>query len=201
MSDPISNDPRAIRTREAFHNTFKALLQEKPYHKITVKDISKRAGFARHTFYNHYETKDDILNDLVDSVLVGFISSIENMNLFKNKFEELKMLTSFFQVWKDNPDLVNILNKVDIDVLLIERLKIFFTKFYYERVIMEIPGVTDELAKYVISFNAYSLLGILKPWLNDGMKHSPEVMAGFLMQLVSSSQRIKAVEIFMSTIR
>ena len=58
------------------------------------------------------------------------------------------------------------------------------------------PSVDKELAKYVIYFNAYTLLGILKPWFQDGMKHPAEALAGLLIQLTGSSQRMQACSIF-----
>ena len=202
MSIARSRDPRAVRTREAFHRAFKELLKIKSYRKITVTDITEQAGFARHTFYNHYETKEDILNHLIDTVLDDFFSGLDKWSIFLSDHdEEIRMFTSFFQAWKDNPDVVEILSNIHFDVLLIERLKIYFTKFYYERVSKEMPSVDEELAKYVINFNAYTLLGILKPWFQDGMRHSPEVLAGFLIQLTGSSQRMQAVEKYQHVFR
>lgn len=111
------------------------------------------------------------------------------------------MFTSFFQVWNDNYEIVKILNKIDIDFVLIERLKTYFTRFFYERVSKEIPSVDLELAKYFINFNAYTLVGILKPWLKDDMRYPPEVMAGLLTELTGSSQRKHAVEKFKRVFR
>jgi AcrR family transcriptional regulator len=202
MPNVRSNDPRAIRSRKAFQDAFVKLLQEKSYQKITVTDIAEGAGFARHTFYNHYDTKEDILNHLVDSVLEQFFSGLDQWDFyFDDPEEELGMYTSFFQVWKDNYEIVKILNKIDIDFVLIERLKIYFTRFFYERVSKEIPSVDIKLAKYFINFNAYTLVGILKPWLKDEMRYPPEVMAGLLTELTSSSQRKLAVEKFKSVFR
>lgn len=202
MSTFQSNDPRAVRSRQAFRSAFMDLLHDKPFQKITVTDIAGKAGFARHTFYNHYETKEDILKHLIDEILDQFFSGIEKWNFYlPNPGEEMEMYTSFFQVWKDNYDIVKVLNKIDIDVLLIERLKTFFTRFYYERVTKEIPNVDLELAKYIINFNAYTLVGVLKLWLQDEMRHSPEVMAGLMTQLSGASDRKQAVEKFKGVFR
>ena len=195
MPNTFSNDPRAHRTRQALQSAFIELLQSRSYQSITVTDIANRAGFARHTFYNHYETKDDLLNNLIDKILDGFFSGIDIWNFYlADPEDELHMYTSFFQVWMDNEDIVKILNKIDIDGVLVDRLKKYFTNYYYDHVRTQIPGVEVELAKYIINFNAYTLLGILKPWIQDGMKHPPEVVAGFLIQLTGSSQRKMAVE-------
>ena len=190
-----SNDPRAIRTRKAMLEAFRELLGEKSFQKISVTEIAGRAGFARHTFYNHYETKEDILNHLVDGAFDSFFSGLDNWNFYNSQEgEDVQMVSSFFQVWKDNPEIAALFKEVDIDGVLVERLKNQFTKFYYEQVSPGIPEATIALGNYMISFNAYALLGILKPWLRDDMKYPPQVMAELLIQLSNSTQRKQAVE-------
>ena len=47
------------------------LCDEKPLSKITVSDITKRAGSARQTFYNHFRD----INDLISYLPITFLSS------------------------------------------------------------------------------------------------------------------------------
>lgn len=195
MPKTHSGDPRAARTRAALQSSFKELLKHKPYQKITISDIADKAGIARHTFYNHYETKQDLLYYVVDSILEEYYGNLENLNLFgTNPEEERRMHTSFFQAWKDNADVIGLLKSVDLDMVIIERLKTLFRRFYYEKVADELPGVSLQFANYVISFNAYTLVGLLKPWFDSGMKDSPSDLGGFLVQLSGSSRRFQAVE-------
>ena len=45
------------------------LLDEKPYSKIGVSDITKKAGIARQTFYRNYSGKDEIVSAyLMDTI-------------------------------------------------------------------------------------------------------------------------------------
>jgi hypothetical protein len=111
------------------------------------------------------------------------------------------MIASFFHVWTDHLEIVRIFNKLDLDDVLIRRLKAYFTKYYYTQVTQDIPGAHTALANYMISFNAYMLLGLLKPWLQDEMKYPPEVMAEFLIQMTGSTQRRHAVEKYKSIIK
>lgn len=202
MIQTSSRDPRAIRTRNTIEGAFTELLQVKPFNKITVTDITARAGIARHTFYNHYETKADLLNYMVDSILDQFFLILKDWNLFlADPSQEQAMLTAFFQTWKDHIEIVNLLKFVDIEFVIMERLKAFFTRFFFEKVSLVMPNVDLELAKYVISFNSYSLLGLLVPWFESGMKQSPEDLAGFYTQLAGSGQRIKAVENYQAIFR
>lgn len=195
MTLSTSQDPRALRSRTAIQNAFTDLMRAKPYQKITITDITARAGIARHTFYNHYETKADLLDHLVDSILEDFFLVLKDWNLFlADKSQEQAMLTAFFQSWRDHAEIVDLLKAIDIEYVIMERLKAFFTRFFYEKVKREMPGVDLELAKFVISFNSYSLLGLLLPWFESGLKHTPEDLAGLYNQLSDSAQRRRAIE-------
>lgn len=195
-------DPRALRSRTAIQGAFTDLMRTKPYPKITITDISARAGIARHTFYNHYETKADLLDHLVDSILEDFFLVLKDWNLFlADRDQEHAMLTAFFQSWRDHAEIVDLLKAIDIEFVIMERLKAFFTRFFYEKVKREMPGVDLELAKYVISFNSYSLLGLLIPWFESGLKQKPEDLAGFYNQLSDSAQRRRAIEKYQDIFR
>jgi AcrR family transcriptional regulator len=197
MANNLSPDPRALKTRQSLQKAFKEMLGSKPYHKINITDLTGKAGIARHTFYNHYETKQDLLNILIDSVLEDFFSDLENWDLLQmDQDRELSMYTSFFQAWKDHSNISNLLKNAELEGVIIERLKAFFTRLYHEKIREELPQVDLGFANYVISFNAYSLVGLLKPWVESGMKASPVDLGGFLLQLTGARRRLQAVQAY-----
>ena len=57
-------DARIVRTRTALHDSLLALLEEKPFDDITVRDISARAGIGYATFFRHYPSKAALLDEL-----------------------------------------------------------------------------------------------------------------------------------------
>lgn len=61
MPPQPKTDRRVTRTRNALHDAFRALIQEKGYDTITVEEITQRAGLGRATFYLHYRDKEDLL--------------------------------------------------------------------------------------------------------------------------------------------
>lgn len=76
----------AVRMDKAFLD----LLAEKDFEYITVKDICKKAEVNRSTFYLHYETIADLLDESVEYMSNGFLkyfcendisSKINNSNL------------------------------------------------------------------------------------------------------------------------
>ncbi|MEE1295894.1 MAG: TetR/AcrR family transcriptional regulator [Bifidobacterium sp.] len=64
-----SNDPRFTRSRDALQRAFMDLTLEQGHPDPTVKAITERAGVNRMTFYAHYDSVRDILQEMVDAMI------------------------------------------------------------------------------------------------------------------------------------
>jgi len=62
-------DSRVRRTRQSIRDALVALCSEHDFGALTVQDILSRADVARSTFYTHYHAKEDVLVDVVDSLV------------------------------------------------------------------------------------------------------------------------------------
>ena len=69
-------DARVVRTKSRLLETFKSLLSERSFEKITVQEICKSAGVKRATFYKHFEDKYAFLKYLVGSLRDSFDTRI-----------------------------------------------------------------------------------------------------------------------------
>ena len=52
-------------TKHLFRTALIELMQEKPFHKITIKEICEQADLNRTTFYLHYTDQTQLLNDII----------------------------------------------------------------------------------------------------------------------------------------
>jgi len=59
------SDARVLRTRDALRKALLALLEEKPFEQITIREITARAGTGYATFFRHYNEPRVLLNELV----------------------------------------------------------------------------------------------------------------------------------------
>lgn len=57
-------DARRVRSRRALREALLALLEEKPFDQITIREITGKARVGYATFFRHFTTKDDLLNNL-----------------------------------------------------------------------------------------------------------------------------------------
>ena len=75
--EELTLDPRVRRTRQWVRAALVDLLQEKPFAEISVTDLSKRAGIARVTFYQHFDSKEAVLLDLVADFFAQFYAGVD----------------------------------------------------------------------------------------------------------------------------
>lgn len=68
------SESKYFNTAIKMDKAFLDLLAEKDFEYITVKDICKKAGVNRSTFYLHYETIADLLDESVEYMLNGFLN-------------------------------------------------------------------------------------------------------------------------------
>ncbi len=196
-----SNNPRSIRAREALIAALKDMLKEKPFAKISITDIARRAGLARHTFYNHYQTKEELLTALVDSIVIHFVPKEVVFGDSGSRSESFKDLgVGFFQTWKDNAEVLTLLSSVNIEPLLISRFQTHLNEFYLQENLEEITGVSIELHKYTNCIHSHAFVGVLMQWIRDGMKYPPEVMGDLVDHFVGAPKILAAAEKFKGVI-
>ncbi len=61
-------NPVAIRTKEAMAQAFLRLIQTKAFEAITVTDLCREAGVARKSFYNHFDSMEQVVDFLVRGI-------------------------------------------------------------------------------------------------------------------------------------
>lgn len=174
-------DRRIIRTRHMIYETFLALMSEKDFVQISVKDITHQANISRSTFYAHYKDKYDLLDKIIEDKLSILNELLAKSNLPKNAwnnevadpffvtyFECIATNYTFYKqmfMMKDSNQFSTKLYHV-----IRESLSIRFSRIEKERK-FSIP--LDILLDYSTS----SLLGVTKVWVENHMIYSPNYIA------------------------
>ncbi len=81
MSLPEQID-RKTRTRTALVHAARDLVFERGHEKISIQDITARAGVATGTFYNHFQTKQDVFEAVVENFREGFAKGAEEIRQY-----------------------------------------------------------------------------------------------------------------------
>lgn len=68
------SDARQVRSRKALTGALLALLEEKPFDQLTIREISARAGTGYATFFRHYSTKEALLGDVASGEIAELLA-------------------------------------------------------------------------------------------------------------------------------
>ena len=70
-------DRRVVKTQAAIHRALEELVCEKPPHRITVAEITRRANIHRKTFYLHYNSVDELFREELESMEQDYADTID----------------------------------------------------------------------------------------------------------------------------
>lgn len=80
-----STDLRVVKNKKHIKEAFLELIQKYDYEKITVTELAERAMINRKTFYLHYETKDALLDEIIQDGLKIMLKNTRYPDLMPNK--------------------------------------------------------------------------------------------------------------------
>lgn len=165
----IKNNKRRRESQEKLEKAFIELLQTHQVKDITVSDLIKVAGLNRSTFYANYLGIFDLADKTREKLEREFSNLFADYDYFNERSGALKM----FRHIKENQLFYQTYFKLCYD----DKHLISFCD--PRRVEQE--HVAENL-KYHIEFFRNGLNAIIKLWLADGCKESPEEMAEVLKQ-------------------
>jgi AcrR family transcriptional regulator len=195
MSGKNKENPRSTRAKKAFCDALIQLLNEQALSEISVTAITEVAGYSRYTFYNHFQSKDDLLHSIIDVHLDRFFDKSVGWNLYAtNGDEQVSRFAKFFEIWKLEAEFIKVIDAKTFDQMLTDRLHEFFTIYYHEEVVPKASPRLDSLSQYVIAINTYLFAGTFRTWINDGMKVPPEKMGLLLEHYLGPKIKLEMLE-------
>lgn len=182
----IIPDERYSVADEAILGAFFKLVKEKKPDRITVSDITKTAGIARSTFYNHYQDIPSLISAVEDKTIRDVFSMMEN---FQPK-NDRDICSSYFltlcRYTMENPFLSGLLSTPHGNDLF-EKMLTMLHHYVTETTSNSRPARhTKEEVSYVITCAIGSTIGVLHKWSRDNFNLAPEVIADILSEVFLS---------------
>jgi AcrR family transcriptional regulator len=111
--DAGSRDERSRLIREALFRAAAEVVGEKGYQDASITLITQRAGVAQGTFYNHFESRQDILDQLLPALGKDMLAHVGTCaNKGKTLFEREELgFRGFFSFLRTHPHFFRILNE------------------------------------------------------------------------------------------
>lgn len=168
---------RDMNREEALQETLFELMSEKGYNEINVVEIASRANISRQTFYNHFQSKDELLLSYLDEIFDSYMDRIsEFMTDYPNKANEVHEI--LFGLWEENAERLILVLNAGVDHLVFQRFR-----RYIRRVVGSVVRRNDftidqpDLVDYVVDFVAGGFFQLITRWMRNGRPYPASVMS------------------------
>ena len=138
-------------TRNTLANSFRELMKDNDFSKISVADICRNCGMNRKSFYYHFHDKYDLVNWIFDRDYSGFV--------YRNKGGSF-LIWELCDYFSDNSAYYR-------KVLMIQGQNCFYEHLHnhFYRILSNYKK--DEMNEFKIHFYADAIVSAIKRWLNN----------------------------------
>ncbi|MEM7335003.1 MAG: TetR/AcrR family transcriptional regulator [Chloroflexota bacterium] len=187
MTNKKKEDRRVRRTRRLLQGALINLLRRKLLAKIQIKEIVEEADVSRTTFYQHFETKEELLFSLMDDVFEKIHSVIFHEREDGAGFDVLNLLVASFEQWRLHSEELRWVLQVENKDLFIASLRVHVESLKREadKHIMPNPAFRD-YDEYGFRFVSGGLYMLLQDWINNGMQESDDRMGKIALVLLGN---------------
>ena len=175
-------DLRIVKTRTNIKNSLIDLLAEKNVSKITVTELAEKAMINRKTFYRHYNTVQDVVDDINYDIINDFISHAKKSDRDGNNLVNQLNFIGISIV--ENKEQINKILKNSPEVFGSGR-SVELLKRFIEVSIRPVLNFKNETKlKYLVEFVVSGFISVYVRWFNDGCAESSEKLADAVNEFV-----------------
>ena len=177
------SESKYFATAARMDEAFLELIENKDFAYITVKEICEKAGVNRSTFYLHYETVDDLLEECSRHIIDRFVEfmpydTVEFLKKLQERpLKELYLITPEYLT----PYLTYIKEHRRIFRTTVEQASTLRMNDAYTDLnrhiltpILNRFRVPPEDQKYMMSFYINGIMAIISEWLKDDCREPIE---------------------------
>ncbi|GIO65836.1 TetR/AcrR family transcriptional regulator [Paenibacillus sp. FSL M7-1455] len=185
-----STDRRVVRTKAVIRDALTALIEEKGFEALTVKDITARANINRGTFYLHYRDKYDLLEQSEQELIEGMVAIIRTIRPFNldellAKDEPVPQIVELIEYMNGQADFLKTILGPKGDPAFHSLVRSMMSKYLFEKNIVPLIKKENALVptEYLVAYISSAHLGIIQEWLAQGKKESPRELALIMTKL------------------
>ncbi len=133
------------------------LMSEYEYEKISITDITKKAGVGRVTFYRHFKRKEDVIIYYFEHNKNNFVFG---QRLYPRCLEDyIKVVSDVLELFKANKEPLKLIKKARLEYLYLDYLNKHFSEMFEK----EYP----ESSSYTPYIYSGMLFNVSMAWLGN----------------------------------
>lgn len=186
MSDTVArhdSDKRVIRTKKAIKAALFKIMEEKDISSITISELTEKANINRRTFYTHYRSITDILDEIEGDLVQALTELMRNFDVKEYRTSAYNLFMGLNDLISGEFDYYFQLVRVDMRGMLISRLK-HVIKETTDKLLAQICRRTDDISM-ISSFIVGGFFNSYLEWHNHPERLTAEQAAELASSMVA----------------
>ena len=176
---------RIALTKKLLQEGLLRLLEVKSLDKISVTELCRESGINRATFYNHYNSPQDLLADVDKRITQTLQQLIGEPKTAQDIMDRVEAVCTFFH---DNARTILILHKCLSDTDIAEALYELNNNFHLYRLNSRYTHTMDQASLHLVSVFFYTgCYNMLLDWLTKDLPLTPKELADLMIRLATEN--------------
>ncbi|MCH3921918.1 TetR/AcrR family transcriptional regulator [Limosilactobacillus sp.] len=145
------------------------LLKKNSFEKISITELTQKAGVARLSYYRNFKSKEDIVEKFFDHEFKNFMAELAKQDQSQVSLQSIMILS--FSYWQKKHQQIRMLvrdGQIDLIYLSFQKNMQLILQRYQEQF-----SLTQRQAEFVEG----GIMIVLLEWIQDGCQETPEEIA------------------------
>ena len=178
MTDNAKRTQQKEQSRRWIAEALLQILEEKPYHEITISEVAARADLSRRTFYRHFETLDDVVDYEIQTLCDEFIAGFGTKSHRKGDLTHAAEM--FFRFWSDKRAVLRLLAGSNRAMFPQQA----FLDMVYDKRLIQLNATPPKETYYMYRFALGGLWNMLLQWAADDDPPTPTEMSHIVQRVL-----------------
>ena len=172
------NNPTALRSMEWLLKAFNELLETNDYASITIKEVCQKADLSRQTFYQLFNSKEELVTYQCEDFFAGYMDELLKKNTAPDDLDKIVFL--FFDYARKYKKLIRLLVDNNFSYVITEK----WYSFLQEINELKFQELSSYQNQYLYWFISGAVSQILLQWFQNDMDLSTKEISKLTLELI-----------------
>lgn len=178
-------DRRQIKTKRAIRDALITLMEDKDISQITIRELSDCADINRKTFYAHYNSVEDVLDEIEDNILAGLAELMRAGGIGGGSIDPDFIFRSINAIINKDIDFYSHFARTGLISFLQTKVKNFFRESLTEYIASN-TDIDKATVPFVSEFIASGMVALYVDWFDGESRISLSELADLAANLMAN---------------
>ena len=162
----------SMNSRKKLTDALFTVMKQYSYKEITITQIAQEAGLSRKTFYRLYTSKEEILNEYIETIYSAFFNELKKRNI--HHYWEVVQL--YFDFWEQQEAMILLFKQHELLPALMEASRNHAEEIFSAVRSPETAASFSPLLPFMLAYTVGGMHNMLVSWITGGKSVSSTML-------------------------